>query len=358
MKKIVCFLMTAMALSACNKDEVACPAESSEITIVQSDILFDASGGTGTVKLADLEGAVTAVSASGWCQVSVAGDVVTVTADPNQALGGRASRITLKSGAKSSYVVAQQSGMEFSFLNTSYLVEMEGGTVTVSGASSFPVETALDVDWIKATEFDGGYRLSVAANDSGDSRNGTFTVKCGDVVSTYSIKQKFDRVFTGDYKLVFYTNSSKATELTRDVRFERDADNEDKYYISGISSHGRIPVVYNPSTEMLVIKNCSYIGPYGDNLWEYAVVNYATSDLASTYVSYSTDSKYDIYLTYTYKDGKYTLDLYDSAPKFNASRTSLGFSLYTFTVGEGNTLATANRKSNILGVIYPTFSQK
>ena len=358
MKKIVCFLMAALALSACNKEEVARPAESSEITIVQSDILFDAAGGTGTIKLADLEGSVTAVSASDWCQVSVSGDVVTVTADRNQALDGRASRITLKSGGKSSYLIAQQSGMEFSFINASYLVEMEGGAVTVSGASSFPVETSVDVGWIKVTEFDGGYKLNIAANDSGDSRNGTFTVKCGEIVTTYTVKQKFDRVFAGDYKLVFYTNSSKATEMTRDVRFERDADNEDKYYISGISSNGKIPVVYDPSTERLVIKNCSYIGPYADNLWEYAVVNYATLNLASTYLSYTTDSRYDIYFTYTYKDGKYILDLYDSAPMFNASRTSLGFSLYTFTVGEGNTLATANRKSSILGVIYPTFSQK
>ncbi len=358
MKKIVIFLMAALALSGCKKDEISYSSDQSGINVSKSDILFDAPGGVGTITLSDIAGSVKAVSASEWCQVSVSGNVVTVTAAPNQTLEGRASRITLTSGSKSSYITAQQRGMEYSFVNASYLVEMAGGEVTVSGSSSFSVEASADVDWIKVTEFDGGYKLAVAANDSGNSREGTFTVKCGDIVTTYSIKQKFDRVFTGEYQLNFYTNYSKSTPRTLSATFERDAEDPDLYYISGISSQNRIPIKYDPATEMLVIENGAYCGPYGENLWEYALVSYATSDFSGTYYSVSTLSAYNIYFTYTYNAGKYSLDLYDSAPMFNSARTSLGFSLYAFNVGEGNTLTASNKKSTILSVVYPSFKQQ
>ena len=65
MKKIILFLAAAALLSACGKDDVR-PETPSAIGIVKSDIVFDALGGTGTIKLADLDGQVTAVSASDW----------------------------------------------------------------------------------------------------------------------------------------------------------------------------------------------------------------------------------------------------------------------------------------------------
>lgn len=358
MKKIILFLAAAALLSACGKDDVR-PETPSAIGIVKSDIVFDALGGTGTIKLADLDGQVTAVSASDWCQVSVSGDVVTVTATENHALVGRASRITLKSGSKSAYVIAQQTGMEYSFINASYLVEMAGGAADISGASTFPVEISTEADWIKATAVDGGYRLVISANDSGNSRVGTFIIKCGDVETVYTIRQKFDRVFSGEYKLDYYTSSAKSSSKTLNVTLERDAEDLDLYYISGISPENhRIPVKYDPATELLFIKNCDYLGPCGEGLWEYTIVNYATKDFKSNYVAYSTDERYNIYFSYEYKGGKYTLSLYNSAPMFNKDRTSTGFSLYAFSVGEGNTLNKDNRKGTIVSLYFPTFSQK
>lgn len=359
MKKIVYYLMAALMLSACNKEEVAGPKDNSHITVINSDIVFDALGGTGTIKVTDLDGQVSAVSASDWCQVSVSGDVVTVTADENHGLVGRASRITLTSGKKSAYIIAQQTGMEYSFINASYLVDMDGGEFTVSGISTFPVTVDQKPDWAKITEVDGGFKVVVGVNDSGDSRVGELVLKCGDVKTVYTVRQKFDRVFSGNYTLNYYTNSAKTAAQSLNVTFERDASDPDLYYIDGISAEGyKIPVKYDPAQEKLIIDNVKYLGPYADGLWEYTIVNYATLDLKSNYVSYSTDKKYFIYLTYKFNEGKYTLSLYNSAPMFNKDRVSTGFSLYTFTVGEGNTLSSANRKNSILSVFYPEFSQK
>ena len=249
--------------------------------------------------------------------------------------------------------------MEYSFLDGDFLAEMEGGVFDVAGISTFPVEPSTEYDWIKFVETDGGYKLTVSPNDSGNTRTGTFVVKCGDIVTTYTIRQKFDRVFSGNYTLDYYTSSSKATHKTLDVVFERDADDPDQYYICGVSPNGhKIPIKYDPSTDLLVIPNCAYLGPYSEGVWEYTIVNYATLDFKSNYVSYSLLEAYYIYFTFRYEAGKYTLDLYNSAPMFNKSRVSTGVSIYKFSAEEGVTLSSANKVGSVIGLIFPTFTQQ
>lgn len=361
MKRLFVFLAAALMLVACKDEDPLYIENPAPITIVKSSVIFDAPGGTGSIQF-EANGPVKVTSASEWCQVALSGNTVTVTADENRSLDGRASRITLECGGESVYVVSQQTGMEYSFTEASYLIEMDGGEVTVSGMSSFPVEYTTDSDWIKVTETEAGYTLTVGENDGNGSRTGTFTIISGGIETVYTIKQKFERNFAGSYTLDFFSSSSKATAKKLDVTIERDENDTDLYYISGITASStydyKIPIRYNPATEQLVIKNTQYLGPYGEGLWEYVIVNYGTLDFASNYVSYSTAESYYIYFTYKYANKKYTLELHDSAPLFNASRKSSGFSLYTFTVEEGTTLASTNRKSSVLGVYFPTFTQK
>ena len=360
MKKIFVFFAAALMLFACKAEDPVLDDTSADVTVLKSDVLFDALGGTGSITVEDLsEGRLTAFSSSDWCEVSVNGNTVTVTADQNVSLDGRSARITLYANGKSSYVIAQQTGMEYSFLDGDFLAEMEGGVFDVAGISTFPVEPSTEYDWIKFVETDGGYKLTVSPNDSGNTRTGTFVVKCGDIVTTYTIRQKFDRVFSGNYTLDYYTSSSKATHKTLDVVFERDADDPDQYYICGVSPSGhKIPIKYDPSTDLLVIPNCAYLGPYSEGIWEYTIVNYATLDFKSNYVSYSLLEAYYIYFTFRYEAGKYTLDMCNSAPLFNSARVSTGFSIYGFSAEEGVTLSSANRVGSVIGLIFPTFTQQ
>ncbi|MGN0201616.1 MAG: BACON domain-containing protein [Candidatus Cryptobacteroides sp.] len=359
MKKILVIFAAALLLFSCASEEPDSAPVSEELAVLKSDVIFDALGGSGTITVADLGGdRLSAFSASDWCKVTVFGNVVSVVVDQNVSLDGRSSRITLYSGENTTYVIAQQTGMEYSFLDGMFLSEMSGGVFDVSGLSTFPLEASTDCDWISFKRTDGGYRLTVAPNDSGNSRVGYFYVTCGDIVTTYTVRQKFDRVFTGTYKLDYYTSSSKAVHMDKEVEIERDEENPDLYYICGVSPSGyKIPLRYDASTDMLIIDNCCYLGPYGEGLWEYAIVNYATLDFKSNYVSYSLDDLYDIYFTFKYTAGKYTIELHDSAKAFNASRVSTGVSVYTFKVGEGEALSTANRGSSLVALIFPTFTQ-
>ncbi|MGN1216323.1 MAG: BACON domain-containing protein [Candidatus Cryptobacteroides sp.] len=360
MKKIFVFFAAALLLFSCTDEPLEQASVSSELTVQKSDVIFDALGGSGTITVADLGGAkLTAFSASEWCTVSVSGNTVSVTADQNVSLDGRSSRITLYSGDSKTYVIAQQTGMEYSFLDAMFLAEMEGGQFDIAGISTFPVEASTEYDWIKYVETDGGYKLTVSPNDSGNSRVGTFVLRCGDVETTYTVRQKFDRVFSGNYTIDYYTSSAKAVHKTLDVVIERDADDLDQYYICGVSPHGhKIPIKFDPATELLVIPNCAYLGPYSEGVWEYTIVNYATLDFKGNYVSYTQSDAYNIYFTFKYEGGKYTLELYNSAPMFNKARVSTGISIYAFKAEEGVAPGSANRVGSVIGLIFPTFTQK
>lgn len=361
MKRLFVFMAAALMLVACKDEDPLYIEYPAPITIVKSSVIFDAPGGTGSIQF-EANGLVKVTSASDWCKVSVSGNEVTVTADENLSLDGRASRITLECGGESVYVVSQQKGMEYSFTDAMYLVEMDGGVVNITGMSSFPVEYSTEADWIHVTRTDDGFTLNIGENDSKGARTGTFILTSGSIETVYTIKQKFERNFEGTYVLDYYTSTSKATAKKLSVTIRRDEEDLDLYYISGITASTtysyEIPIRYDPATEMLSIKNTTYLGEYGEGLWEYVIVNYSTSDLATGYVSYSSSASYDIYFTYRYSNKKYTFELYDSAPMFNKARRSTGFSLYTFTVDKGNTLSSSNRKGSVLGLIFPTFTQQ
>jgi len=349
--------MTMLGISSC-KDLDICDDDA--LAVSSSDVIFDADGGTGTIVLST-SSSITASSASDWAKVSVSGNTVTVTADKNYSANGRASRITINQGNLTTYVTAQQRGIEFTFADQTILVEMAGGTVDIAGKSTFPVEYEA-ADWIKVTETESGYSLTIPFNDSGDSREGKFIVKTGDMKSVITIKQKFDRNFSGTYDFMYYKSTSKtdANIVNCTAVITRNDADETQYYLeiqdpnSTVLEGVKIPVTFDQTQELLVIKNGTYVGQHTDDLYKYILVNYTNG--ASNYYSVATGTNYYIYMSYKFVDGKYVLSVYNSGAWF--SRTSQGFGVYTFTTAPDVALATANRKTVLRQYEYFTLTQK
>lgn len=358
MRRILYFAAAvAVMLTGCNKNETVWAPEPAKVSIVSSNVIFDALGGNGVIDF-QAEGAVKATSEASWCQVSVSGDKVNVSAEPNQDLNGRASNITLECGGQTVNVCAQQTGMVYTFVDNDYLVEMAGAEIKIMGESSFAVTAESQADWITFTQTEEGFILTIARNNSGDNRKGTFTITSADIKTVYSFTQKFDKDFSGSYSFKYYGQVGKTSSTTKDVTVVQDASDKDLYYIKNLRAEGDIPVRYDASKDLLYIPNGSYIGPSSD-LYVYITVFYATSDLKSTYYNVTAGNDYyHIYFTYTYEDDKYVWDLYDSAPAFNSARTSLGFQFRTFTTAPGTALATANMKSNLQSTFFPSFTQQ
>jgi hypothetical protein len=73
-------VFTASCSSNDNYDEYV--NNTSSVTIVKSDVIFDANANTGTV-VYNAPGTVEAVSSSDWMTASVNGNTVTVNVEPN-----------------------------------------------------------------------------------------------------------------------------------------------------------------------------------------------------------------------------------------------------------------------------------
>ena len=342
-------LAAALLLASCQKEEQPRYQAENHITVVKSNVIFDATGGTGTIEL-KADGTVTMDCTSDWCTANLSGTTVTVTAQQNRGLDGRSAIISLTCNGQTTKVTAQQTGMAFTYADQTIVIPMAGEEFMIYGRSTLP-KTVEASDWIKYSGADNGYLISVGENITGDNRSGYFKISAGDITATYTITQKFDRNFAGTYTMSYGTASGT-------VSITRDASNEDLYYLEDWLDGIKVPIHYDGGKNMLYIVNGQYLAQYTDGNYMYICVNYTTLDGGTMYYAISTSVNYYVWFNFEYVNGKYNITLADSAKWFNTSRTSCGFGIYTFTTDPSVALATANKKSTLLSVKYPSFVQQ
>ena len=350
-------LAAILGFAACDNDEFVYVPEEPQINILQSDILFDANGGTGTVKI-DAQGSVSVSTSSSWCSASVSGNTITVIAEPNPTLEGRAAQIIATCNGVDTKFTAQQTGMIFSYVDQQYVVEMAGGDIIINGKSTIPTTYEAD-DWIKVDNGLGSYLISVGRNDSGDSRTGTVKISAGDISATITIVQKFDRDFSGEYTFWRYKSSSEtdANHVSADVTITRDANDPDLYNVTGWNGV-TIPLHFDATRNQLYLENCTYFGQYTDGNYLYGCKNFVSG--SSNYLSYTVGNEnYYTWFDFEYVDGKYNI-LFNNTPPSSSYDESTGFTIYTFTVApdSGTAPATANRVTSIWIVRRPQFLAK
>lgn len=163
-----------LGVQSCKDDD---PEPMVSITILKSDVLFKAAGGTGTVEFA-CEATPSAVSDKDWCHPSVSGKTVTVTVDPNIEYDARMATVTLSTGAVKQDVYVQQDGIViiFPFKNRSYTVAAEGQTLEFAGTTTDEATFTTDADWLTVTPSEQGFTVTVAQNTLLSDRVGRVTV--------------------------------------------------------------------------------------------------------------------------------------------------------------------------------------
>lgn len=352
-------VLGAVSAVSCKSDSIANPYDKEPaVKVLASDVLFDANAASGVIEVA-AKGAVTAECKSEWCTLDVNGSTITATVPDNVSLEGRSADIVIRCQQDSTVVYAQQRGIHYTYSDTELVFEMSGGQQQILGESSFPVTVEKDEDWITVSEIQGGYQVSVPFNNSGDLRTGHVYVSLGDIVTTYTIIQKFDLDLSGEYSIFFYTNAAETSSKTYDVTITRSSTDIKSYSLEGIPNASPIPMKYDDVKKQLIITNGSYLGQYSATEWIYACVYYSNLEGTSNYYSVSTNSNYNIYFNFEMNEaGKYVITLHNSAPLFNAERVSRGFYVYTFTTPPTEALATANKKTTLQFVRYPVITQK
>ena len=196
MKKIISAIFLALAViasSSCSKQEVD-GTEDQTISVKENNLKIPAKGGEGTIEFIT-ESPFEVTVDKDWCQVSVEGNVVTVTAPVNESYESRYATVTVKSdGAESDFTVHQ-----FGFYSTGF--EPSDIKATSVGASfDFPYEyedaltATADADWITVTVTEDNLNVTIAENTTvgspeNPSRSGKVEWKLGHDTGVITVVQ-------------------------------------------------------------------------------------------------------------------------------------------------------------------------
>lgn len=213
MKKFLNILLvslTIIAFSSC-KDDVDNPySTKSNISVIETNVAFQAKASKGYVKI-KADGPITATVASKWCKAVVSGDSVAVTADENDDLNGRSSLLTIKSGTDSVNVTIQQSGLIFQLsAGSSLSVGDDNSTFQYYMKHNVDVNIMSAPDWAKIETATDSLKINVAANNTGHLRIGYVKYKAGTYVDSIKVTQcDFDKDLAGNYYFAYTDDEGK-----------------------------------------------------------------------------------------------------------------------------------------------------
>ena len=195
MKKIIYTIFAGVLLVA-----VSCVEEESPETylqIVQSDIDFDAAGGSGEILISTNAASVEASSDKSWVTVDgTSSESVRFTVSSSDREFSRVANLTITADGVSQEVTISQMGLIFDItsdeLSDGLEIAAAGGSVsfTYSTTGQEPVITIPETDnWLSCTVADGTVTLSAEANLSGADRSTEVSVAAGWKTMSLSVSQ-------------------------------------------------------------------------------------------------------------------------------------------------------------------------
>lgn len=206
MKKLlnIGVLMLCFAAIGCSEEDEMTTAPT--LRVVSAEARFTANGGTGRIEV-EASNAVSATSNKEWCQVSVSGNVITLTVPETTDITGRTALISITSGNEMTQVPATQTGdalvcdmadTEFPFTGGSTIFALETvRSYTVSEPTG---------DWLSYEIKDGTITFTAKPAGPGVYREEVVTFKVGN----YTKQTVFSQInVTGNYKIEFTTGGNR-----------------------------------------------------------------------------------------------------------------------------------------------------
>lgn len=195
MKKIIYAIFAGVLLVA-----VSCVEEESPETylqIVQSDIDFDAAGGSGEILISTNAASVEASSDKSWVTVDgTSSESVRFTVSSSDREFSRVANLTITADGVSQAVTISQMGLIFDIasdeLSDGLEIAATGGSVSFaySTTGDEPVITIPETDdWLSCTVADGTVTLSAGVNLSGADRSTEVSVAAGWKTMSLSVSQ-------------------------------------------------------------------------------------------------------------------------------------------------------------------------
>ncbi len=179
-----------LLLVSCSDDDTSVPDSSQDITIVSNNLIFEPTGGTGTLSVTTVSGSVQAELNATWCQATVNGSTITVTAEENPSFEGRTTLLTLRSGEASRQVPVQQRGMALGSLPVhAHRAPIQGERYTIYIRHDLPIQLTTDEEWLHPYMNGDTLVVEVAPHTDRFIRRGAIRFECAGYTDELLITQ-------------------------------------------------------------------------------------------------------------------------------------------------------------------------
>lgn len=233
MKKILTFIVLlagVMAITSCSNDD-ATYTPTPVLEVASADLSFEATGGTGTVVVNNPAGTLTATTESSWLGISVNGNTLTITAEPNSVLEGRSATILLKAGNTENTITATQKGCEYGLSSLEVtLADVANSSANVGIVHTEDVSVSTETSWLQATFDAANNTIVITATESNDEdaeRVGSVIVSSGTIKETITVTQSGLLLVLGKEEITAANAASKVAipvEHSRDVTVTSECD--------------------------------------------------------------------------------------------------------------------------------------
>lgn len=246
--------------TACSEDEDWGVDGESLIHVTESNVLFQAGAGNGTVVF-DAAGQVTVETDREWCTATVNGNTVNVSVTENGNLEGRSSQLVLRCGSDAAYVTVQQLGLMFQLSAGSEIVTSsdEAHSLTYEMSSNVPLTFEPDGDWFSAVSDGEHLTVNFKENTSGHARVGTLRYSSETFSDSLKVTQyDFDKDIAGPCILTFYSTSKRDKLQGLNAVLS-------KTQLSIPAYNWTIPVTFDSEKARFTIYNARRMGEYQGN---------------------------------------------------------------------------------------------
>jgi len=317
------------------------PANTVQVTSAETELAAAGDTKTFTVTGTDLTASVPEDCT--WLTVSVSGNNVTVTAEPNLDRQTRHTivKIMASNGDQTGISVSQY-GAIFT-LDAPSEVHLTDAAQTLEIASKYnlPITVSSSVDWLEVKMESDKMVLVAQANETGSARGGFVHYEIGTVKDSIPVCQyELDNDLLGIYRYNYYSSGWKTTY----VQFERNEAGGYQLNMLNYASLGWIiPVEYDEDNNKMTIRNLEYVGTYTSEGVEYKVITFIMCLLDNSI--YRVNST-DIAMVGSYQmweDGSFTWEFTGNSAVMSEFEDVYGLRLVASTDGsyagyEGNLL--------------------
>ncbi len=270
--------------TSCDDDTENPYDHDSSITLLGSNVLFDAKAATGSITYT-ADGDITVETGSSWCSASLSGDSILVSVTQNGTINGRSTVVTLRCNGDSAQVPVTQLGVIVQLGSTSFYTETDDAqTLAYSISSNVDLKILSTPDWATATIDGDSIYVELEENTTGHLRTGYVAYESCDYVDSVRVLQAdYEKDIAGSYKM-YYTYASTGRLRNTNATLTEDEIQLTTYKLN-------IPITYDPSTATFTVQCGQYLGVYsgsyiylafkcGSNYWTgYYTTSYSTGEL-------------------------------------------------------------------------------